>query len=223
VLRAPCSVLRAPCSVLRAPCSVLRAPCIKRNSRNSTIFPGCTRHSPVAAYLCYRGNGSSADIMAQNQDLVGARARIQNVREKVQLSRADVQSDSMVQELPEDMAVDARGLDSVNEYTDIGCKHMSHGMRPCKTQRAATSTPSSGGMCTRISVKRHSLPISSGVERNSLLAATTRKMIYVTSKRKNLYSQPSLCSYYDTKLFLLTQSSVPLACSHLRHSPRPRL
>jgi hypothetical protein len=71
----------------------------------------------------------AADIIAQNQDLVGARARIQNVQEKIQLSRADVQSDSMVQELQKDIAVAARGLESVNEYTDIGCKHISHGMR----------------------------------------------------------------------------------------------
>ncbi len=52
--------------------------------------------------------------MAQNQDLVGARARIQSGWEKIQLSRADVQSDSMVRELQEDMAVAARGLESVN-------------------------------------------------------------------------------------------------------------
>jgi hypothetical protein len=56
----------------------------------------------------------AADIMAQNQDLVGARARIQSGWEKIQLSRADVQSDSMVRELQEDMAVAARGLESVN-------------------------------------------------------------------------------------------------------------
>jgi hypothetical protein len=53
----------------------------------------------------------AADIMAQNQDLVVARARIQNVQRKFHLSRADVQ---------EGMAIAARGLESVNEYTDIG-------------------------------------------------------------------------------------------------------
>jgi hypothetical protein len=84
------------------------------------IFPGYTRHSPVAAYLCYTEEMEAADIMAQNQDLVGARARIQNIREKIQLSRADVQCDNMVQELQANMAVAARGLESVNEYTDIG-------------------------------------------------------------------------------------------------------
>jgi hypothetical protein len=53
----------------------------------------------------------AANIMAQNQDLVVARARIQNVQGKFHLSRADVQ---------EGMAIAARGLESVNEYTDIG-------------------------------------------------------------------------------------------------------
>jgi hypothetical protein len=37
------------------------------------------------------------------------------------------------------------------------------------------------------------------------------------------YCQTSLCSYYDTKLFLFTQSSVPLACFHHRYPPCPRL
>jgi hypothetical protein len=88
---------------------------------------------------------AAADVMAQNQDLVGARARIQRVQEKIQLSGVDVQSDSMVEELQECMSVAAKGLESVNVYTNIGSKHMSHGMRAYKTQRAAASTPSSGG------------------------------------------------------------------------------
>jgi Mg-chelatase subunit ChlD len=88
---------------------------------------------------------AAADVMAQNQDLVGARARIQNVQEKIQLAGADVQSDGMIQELRQSMSVAARGLESVNQYTNIGSKHMSQGMRAYKTQRAAASTPSSGG------------------------------------------------------------------------------
>jgi hypothetical protein len=88
---------------------------------------------------------AAADVMAQNQDQVGARARIQNIQEKVRLARADVQSDGMIQELRETMSAAARGLESVNEYTNIGSKHVSHGMRAYKTHRAAASTPSSGG------------------------------------------------------------------------------
>jgi hypothetical protein len=88
---------------------------------------------------------AAADVMAQHQDLVGARARIHNVQEKIQLAGADVQSDDMIQELCESMTVAARGLESVDQYTNIGSKHISHGMRAYKTQRAAASTPSSGG------------------------------------------------------------------------------
>jgi Mg-chelatase subunit ChlD len=88
---------------------------------------------------------AAADVMAQNQDLVGARVRIQNVQKRIQLAGADVQSDGMVKELQESMCVAARGLASVNEYANIGSKHMSHGMLAYKSQRAAASTPSSGG------------------------------------------------------------------------------
>jgi Mg-chelatase subunit ChlD len=88
---------------------------------------------------------AAADAMAKNQDLVGARARIQNIQKNIQLAGADVQSDAMIQELRESMSVAARGLESVNKYTNVGSKHMSHGMRAYKTQRAAASTPSSGG------------------------------------------------------------------------------
>lgn len=87
---------------------------------------------------------AAADFLAQNHDLVGARARIQNVQEKIQLSH-DVQSNDLIRELRESMSVAARGLESVNEYTNIGSKHLSHGIRAYKTQRAAASTPSSGG------------------------------------------------------------------------------
>jgi hypothetical protein len=90
---------------------------------------------------------AAADIMAQNQDLVGARARIQNVRERIQLSHADVQNDGMVKELQQTMSVAAMGLASQSQYTNVGSKHMSHGMMAYKMQRAAASTPSAERKC----------------------------------------------------------------------------
>jgi hypothetical protein len=85
---------------------------------------------------------AAADAMAQNQDLIGARARIQNVQEKIQFAPADVQSDDMVQELNRSMNLVSTGLGSEQAYTTMGSKHMSHGMRMYQTQRAAASAPS---------------------------------------------------------------------------------
>jgi Mg-chelatase subunit ChlD len=85
---------------------------------------------------------AAADAMAQNQDLIGARARIQNVQEKIQFAPADVQSDDMVQELNRGMNLVSTGLGSEQAYTTMGSKHMSHGMRMYQTQRAAASAPS---------------------------------------------------------------------------------
>jgi hypothetical protein len=56
---------------------------------------------------------AGADAMAQNQDLVGARARIRDVQSSLQV-RTDVQSDGMIQELRKSVSAAARGLEAVN-------------------------------------------------------------------------------------------------------------